>query len=71
MEWFAIAELAIAAVIGAILTLAGIALEVIAAEQLSAGAVIEGAWFVAMGAIIAYAGIVLLRGRVLSAIATR
>lgn len=71
MEWFAVVELAVASVIGAILTLAGIALEVIAAEQLSAGAVIEGAWFVAMGALIAYAGIVVLRGRVVGTIAGR
>ncbi|MFP4590783.1 MAG: hypothetical protein ACLFMX_06940 [Halobacteriales archaeon] len=68
MELTAAVEVVGAAVIGGVLTLAGLVLELIAAQQISAGTVLEGAWLVALGAVVTMAGITLLRGRAVGAI---
>lgn len=68
MESIAVLELVSALVIGTALTLGGIVLEFVAAQQLTAGALIQGAWLIAFGAVLAIAGITLIRGRVLPSI---
>lgn len=68
MESIAVIELVGALVVGTALTLGGLALEVLAAQQITAGGLIVGGWMVALGAIVAVAGITLIRGRVLPAV---
>lgn len=68
MESIAVIELGGALVVGTALTLGGLILEFIAAQQLTAGAMIQGAWLIALGGIVAIAGITLLRRQVFGSI---
>ncbi|MFW6448028.1 MAG: hypothetical protein ACOC0X_00645 [Halobacteriota archaeon] len=68
MELTAVVEVVGATVIGLALTLGGLALEFIAAQQISTGTVIEGAWLVALGGVVTLAGVSLLRGRTVRAL---
>lgn len=68
MGWTSLLEVALAVGGGIVLTLGGMALEVLAAQQVMAGSVLTGGWLVALGAIVLVAGVTLLRGNGLDAL---
>ena len=56
MAWSAVLEAGVSTIVGLLLVAGGITIELFAVQELLSGAFLPGAWMVALGAIILFAG---------------